>query len=153
VLTSAGITTGIDLALYIIEAQAGPALAGQVARRLVMYLRRGPNDPQMSPWLSHRNHLHPAVHRAQDALSESLSRDPSRRWTLPELAEVACVSPRHLSRLFKAHTGIGPLAYQQTLRMARVHDLQTQQPALTQEQVAQACGFASARDLRRALKK
>lgn len=153
VLTSAGITTGIDLALYIIEAQAGPALAAQVARRLVMYLRRGPKDPQMSPWLAHRNHLHPAVHRAQDAISDSLAQDPTRRWTLPELAQVACVSPRHLSRLFMEHTGIGPLAYQHTLRMARVRDLQTQQPALTQEQVADACGFASSRDLRRALKK
>jgi transcriptional regulator GlxA family with amidase domain len=78
VLTSAGITTGIDLALYLIEQYAGPELASRVARRLVMYQRRGPQDPQMSPWLAWRNHMHPAVHRAQDALS----RDPARAWTL-----------------------------------------------------------------------
>lgn len=149
VLTSAGITTGIDLALYIVEQTAGAALAAQVARRLVMYTRRGPNDPQLSPWLAHRNHMHPAVHRAQDAITQSLAQDPARRWSLPELADVACVSPRHLSRLFMLHTGISVVDYQQRLRMARARELLTQQPALTQEQLAQACGFGSARDFRR----
>lgn len=149
VLTSAGITTGIDLALYIVEQAAGAALAAQVARRLVMYTRRGPHDPQLSPWLAHRNHMHPAVHRAQDAIMQSLTQDPTRRWSLPELADVACVSPRHLSRLFMLHTGISVVDYQQQLRMARARELLAQQPALTQEQLAEACGFGSARDFRR----
>jgi transcriptional regulator GlxA family with amidase domain len=100
VLTSAGITTDIDLALYIVEQVASAALAGQVARRLVMYSRRGPHDPQLSPWRVHRNHMHPAVHRAQDAITTNLLKDPSLRRSLTDLAEVACVSPRHLSRLF-----------------------------------------------------
>ena len=149
VLTSAGITTGIDLALYLIEQEAGAELAARVARRLVMYQRRGTHDPQVSPWLAHRNHMHPAVHRAQDAITQSLAQDPARRWSLPELAEVACVSPRHLSRLFMLHTGISVLDYQQQLRMARAREQLAQQPALTQEQLAEACGFASARDFRR----
>lgn len=149
VLTSAGITTGIDLALYIVEQAAGAALAAQVARRLVMYTRRGPHDPQLSPWLAHRNHMHPAVHRAQDAITQSLAQDPARRWSLPELAEVACVSPRHLSRLFMLHTGISVLDYQQQLRMARAQELMAHNPSLTQEQLAEACGFGSARDFRR----
>lgn len=145
VLTSAGITTGIDLALHLIEVHAGPELAARVARRLVMYQRRGPNDPQTSPWLAYRNHMHPAVHRAQDALA----RDPARRWTLPDLAEEACVSARHLSRLFAQHAGIGVLAYQQQLRIARAKDLLAAVPPLSVEQVAERCGFASARDFRR----
>jgi transcriptional regulator GlxA family with amidase domain len=149
VLTSAGITTGIDLALYIVEQVANAALAAQVARRLVMYTRRGPNDPQLSPWLAHRNHMHPAVHRAQDAITHSLTQDPARRWSLPELADVAFVSPRHLSRLFMQHTGISVLDYQQQLRMARAQELMAHNPSLTQEQLAEACGFGSARDFRR----
>jgi transcriptional regulator GlxA family with amidase domain len=68
---------------------------------------------------------------------------------LAELATVGCVSPRHLSRLFMQHTGIGVVDYQQRLRMARAQELLAQQPALTQEQLAEACGFASARDFRR----
>jgi transcriptional regulator GlxA family with amidase domain len=149
VLTSAGITTGIDLALYIVEQVAGAALAAQVARRLVMYTRRGPHDPQLSPWLAHRNHMHPAVHQAQDAIAHRLSQDPARRWSLAELADTACVSPRHLSRLFMQHTGISVVDYQQQLRMARAQELLAHHPALTQEQLAEACGFSSARDFRR----
>jgi transcriptional regulator GlxA family with amidase domain len=149
VLTSAGITTGIDLALYIIEQVASAALAAQVARRLVMYTRRGQNDPQLSPWLAHRNHMHPAVHRAQDVIAHSMAADPTRRWALSALADVACVSPRHLSRLFMQHTGISVVDYQQQLRMARAQELLTHNPALSQEQLAETCGFGSARDFRR----
>lgn len=115
----------------------------------MLYTRRGPNDPQLSPWLAHRNHMHPAVHRAQDAIAQSLSQDPAHRWSLDELANVACVSSRHLSRLFMQHTGISVLDYQQQLRMARAQELMAHKPSLTQEQLAEACGFASARDFRR----
>jgi transcriptional regulator GlxA family with amidase domain len=145
VLTSAGITTGIDLALYIIEQVAGAALAAGVARRLVVYQRRGTHDAQLSPWLAHRNHMHAAVHRAQDAIA----RDPAHPWTLPTLAAVACVSPRHLSRLFSAHTGVSVVTYQQQLRIARAQALLAQHPTWSQEKVALACGFGSARDFRR----
>ncbi len=129
VLTSAGITTGVDLALYIVEQYAGPELAARVARRLVMYQRRAPQDPQVSPWLAWRNHMHPAVHRAQDALS----RDPARLWSLPDLAAEAHVSPRHLSRLFAYHAGIGVVAYQQQLRIARAKELLAAVPTLSVE--------------------
>lgn len=149
VLTSAGITTGIDLALYIVEQVAGSALAAQVARRLVMYTRRGPNDPQLSPWLAHRNHMHPTVHRAQDAIAQHMTQDLARRWSLTQLAEMACVSPRHLSRLFMQHTGVSVVDYQQQLRMARARELLAQRPNMRQEQLAEACGFGSARDFRR----
>lgn len=150
VLTSAGITTGIDLALYIIEQMAGAALAAQVARRLVLFMRRGPNEPQLSPWLAHRNHMHPVVHRAQDAIARLTTEEPVRRCSLLELADIACVSTRHLSRLFMQHTGISVVDYQQQLRMARARELTTHNPRLTQEQLAAACGYSSARDFRRA---
>ena len=148
VLTSAGITTGIDLALYLIEQEAGAELAARVARRLVMYQRRGTHDPQVSPWLAHRNHMHPAVHRAQDAVA----REPQRNWTLAELADVACMSPRHLTRLFAQHAGISVVVYQQQLRIARAKQLLAQH-GWPVERVAEACGFASARDLRRVWRK
>jgi transcriptional regulator GlxA family with amidase domain len=93
--------------------------------------------------------MHPAVHRAQDALTQHMAQDPTRRWSLTDLAELACVSPRHLSRLFMQHTGIGVVDYQQQLRLARARELLDQRPNLTQEQLAEACGFASARDFRR----
>ncbi len=150
VLTSAGITTGIDLALHIVQQVAGAELTGRLARRLVVYLRRGPQDAQLSPWLTHRNHLHPAVHRAQDHIVHTLKQAPETRWALAQLADVACVSPRHLTRLFMLHTGVSVLDYARELRLAHAHELRQHQPRLTQEQLALACGFGSARDLRRA---
>ena len=143
-LTSAGITTGIDLALYLIERHAGAELAARVARRLVVYQRRGGNDPQLSPWLAHRNHLHPAVHRAQDAIAQ----DPARSWPLDELAAQAHVSARHLTRLFAEHAGISVVGYQQRLRVARARELLAERH-LSVERVAELAGFASARDFRR----
>lgn len=144
VMTSAGVSTGIDLALHLIEQLATPGLAARVARQLVLYQRRGTHEPQTSPWLAHRNHMHPAVHRAQDAVTGA----PQRSWTLSELAHVACVSPRHLSRLFAQHTGISLVTYQQQLRIAHAKVLLAQQ-GWPVERVAEACGFGSARDLRR----
>lgn len=143
-LTSAGITTGIDLALYLIERHAGAELASRVARRLVVYQRRGGNDPQLSPWLAHRNHLHPAVHRAQDAIAQ----DPARSWSLDELAARVHVSARHLTRLFAEHAGISVVGYQQRLRVARASELLAEQQ-LSIERVAELAGFTSARDFRR----
>jgi transcriptional regulator GlxA family with amidase domain len=143
-LTSAGITTGIDLALHLIERHGGAELAAQVARRQVVYQRRAGHDAQLSPWLSHRNHMHPAVHRAQDAVAH----DPARAWTLDELAQVAHVSPRHLARLFAEHAGTSVVAYHQRLRIARARELLAD-PRLPVERVAELAGFASARDFRR----
>jgi transcriptional regulator GlxA family with amidase domain len=144
VLTSAGVTTGIDLALYLIERHAGADLAARVARRLVVYQRRSGHDQQLSPWLAHRNHLHPAVHRAQDAIAQ----EPARAWTLAELAARAHVSARHLSRLFAEHARIGVLAYQQHLQIAQARELLAD-GRLSVERVAELSGFNSARDFRR----
>jgi transcriptional regulator GlxA family with amidase domain len=145
VLTSAGITAGIDLALHLIEQHAGAALAARVARRLVVYQRRSAQDAQISPWLDHRNHMHPAVHRAQDAIAAA----PQKKWSLTALAQVACVSPRHLSRLFSLHAGLSVVAYQQQLRIERIRQLMLQHPQWSMERLAEAGGFASARDFRR----
>lgn len=114
VASSAGITAGIDLALHLIARDHGQTLAAAVAQVMVVYLRRGPDDPELSPLLARRNHLHPAVHRVQDALCA----DPSAAWSLGRMAEVACVTPRHLARLFRQHAGVTPHGYLQDVRFA-----------------------------------
>ncbi|QNM97993.1 GlxA family transcriptional regulator [Chitinimonas koreensis] len=144
VATSAGVTTGIDLALELIAAEAGPRTALEVARDMVVWLRRDGDAPQLSPFLAHRNHLHPAIHRVQDAISA----DPSRGWPLAEMARIACVSPRHLARLFREHAGIAPLDYRQQLQLAHVEPLLAD-AGRSLERIAEAGGFGSARDLRR----
>ncbi|WP_131196473.1 GlxA family transcriptional regulator [Lichenihabitans psoromatis] len=144
-LSSAGITAGIDLMLHLVAQLIGPACALAVARYLVVYLRRGGGDPQLSPWLEGRNHLHPVVHRAQDAIAG----DPARAWTLADLAAIAYASPRHLSRLFNDHAGMSLTDYINRLRVSLAREL-LGQTRLDLEHVAERSGFASARQLRRA---
>ena len=145
VYTSAGATTGVDLVLHLIAEDNGADLALEVARMLVVYFRRAGSDLQLSPWVLHRNHIHPALHRVQDAVI----RDHARNWTLADLAREACTSPRHLARLFQEHAGISPMTYVRKIRMAAakeiVHGSQHQL-----ERVAEMVGFSSGEQLRRA---
>lgn len=144
VSSSAGITAGIDLTLHLVAELAGPKLACKVAREMVVYMRRSGSDPQLSPWVSGRNHVHPAIHRVQDAIAA----DPSDDWSVERMASLACTSSRHLGRLFHEHAGAGPLDYLHRLRVTLARELLAQS-SLDMESVAQRAGFASARHLRR----
>lgn len=148
VYTSAGVTAGIDLALHIVAQTAGHACSASVARSLVVYLRRTGSDPQLSPWLTARNHLHPAVHRVQNAVIK----DPAQDWNVAQLADIACTSERHLTRLFREHTGDSLIDYIQRIRIALARDLLSQSP-FDMERVAEKSGFHSSRQLRRVWKK
>ena len=143
--TSAGITTGIDLMLHVVGQWIDPSCVAAIARYLVVYLRRGGADPQLSPWLEGRNHVHPAVHRVQDAIAA----DPARSWPVHALARIANVSDRHLARLFSEHVDMRISQYINRLRVARAHELLSH-TRLDMEQVAERAGFGSARQLRRA---
>lgn len=144
-LSSAGVTAGIDLMLHVVAQAAGHATALAVARYLLVYLRRGAADPQLSPWLEGRNHIHPAIHRAQDAVAA----DPARDWSVAQLAKVAGTSPRNLSRLFNEHTGASVTEYVNRIRIALARALVTGSQ-VDMEGVAERAGFASARQFRRA---
>lgn len=142
--TSAGITSGIDLALHLINRLCGPEKALAVAREMVVWFRRSGDDPQLSPWLRYRNHLHPAIHRAQDALTA----EPQRGWHLADIAAMAHVSPRHLTRLFQEHLGISVRDYLEQLRLAIAQQWLRQGRGV--EHAAIAAGFSSPRQFHRA---
>jgi transcriptional regulator GlxA family with amidase domain len=141
---SAGVTAGIDLTLHLVAELAGPRLACAVAREMVVYMRRGGADPQLSPWVSGRNHLHPALHRVQDAVAAA----PCDDWSVTRMASLACTSSRHLARLFHEHAGISPLDYLHRLRVTVARELLVQS-SLDMEAIAERSGFGSARHLRR----
>jgi transcriptional regulator GlxA family with amidase domain len=143
--TSAGVTAGVDLMLHVVSELAGHVCALAIARHLVLYLRRQGADPQLSPWLAGRNHLHPAVHRVQDAIISN----PASDWTLTRLAKIARISPRHLSRLFNEHANMNISTYINNLRVALVHQL-LKSSRMDMERIAERTGFASSRQLRRA---
>jgi transcriptional regulator GlxA family with amidase domain len=143
VITSAGIASGIDLALHLVAMRHGPAAAARVARDMVVYARRTGDESQSSAMLRYRWHLRDAVHRAQDRIDSHYA-EP---LLLSDLAAVVGVSERTLTRQFAESTGLTPLRYQQMLRIERAEHLIGH--GATVEAAAHAVGFADARMLRR----
>ncbi|HVJ61610.1 MAG TPA: helix-turn-helix domain-containing protein [Tahibacter sp.] len=141
--TSAGITAGIDLALHLIATLASPRLSAEVARELVVYLRRAPDDPALSPWIEGRNHMDARVHAVQD----HLIREPERDWSLDELARVGHMSVRTLTRRFREMAGASVHDYHARLRVALAR--QALAAGASVEAAAMQAGLGSARQLRR----
>jgi transcriptional regulator GlxA family with amidase domain len=142
VVTSAGVASGIDLALHLVAAEHGPAAAARVAREMVVYARRNGDEPQASVMLRHRAHLSDVVHRVQDLIDNRYT----DRLPLADLATASQVSERTLTRLFAASTGVTPLRYQQLLRVERAEHLIGH--GSTIEAAARAVGVEDARMLK-----
>lgn len=142
--SSAGITAGIDLALHLIGEECGEPLAASVAEDMVVYVRRSPNDPELSPFLAHRRHLHGAVHRVQNAISAS----PGKDWDMATLARVGHVTERHLLRLFLRNAGVSPLNYLRAIRLELARD--SLEHGASVARAAEISGFSSSLQLRRA---
>jgi transcriptional regulator GlxA family with amidase domain len=142
--SSAGVTAGIDLSLHLIAEVCGDDVAAATAQTMVVYLRRTPNDPELSPMLAHRHHIHPALHRAQDAVCER----PDAGWSLDTLAAAAHVTSRHLLRLFADHAAVSPMTYVEKIRLERARQALARGASVTR--AAEAAGFASDLQLRRA---
>ncbi|MFF5494076.1 GlxA family transcriptional regulator [Streptomyces aquilus] len=143
VITSAGIASGIDLALHLVAGRHGPAVAAKVARDMVVYARRNGHDAQSSAMFRHRSHLDDTVHHVQDLIDARFDQP----LPLPTLASAVGVSERTLTRLFTRATGLTPLRYQQTLRLERAQHLISH--GATLEAAARSVGFEDARMLRR----
>jgi transcriptional regulator GlxA family with amidase domain len=119
-------------------------VAATVARELVVYLRRSAADPALSPWVLYRNHIHPVVHKVQDAVS----RNPAAEWPAKRLADIAHTSERNLARLFAQHARCSPLDYVQRMRVGLARELLTQ-GQYSVDRVAEMAGFSSAHQFRR----
>ncbi|GAA3439828.1 GlxA family transcriptional regulator [Kutzneria kofuensis] len=143
IVTSAGIASGIDLALHLVATAHGPAIAARIAREMVIYARRNGDDRQASAMLRHRSHINDTVHRLQDHIDGHYT----ARLPLAELARAVGCSERTVTRLFTRATGLTPLRYQQLLRLERAEHLIGQ--GATVESAAHAVGFEDARMLRR----
>jgi transcriptional regulator GlxA family with amidase domain len=144
VASSAGISAGIDVALHLIAEECGEALVASVAEDMVVYLRRSPRDPELSPFHMHRRHLHTTVHRVQDAIITK----PDRDWDMASLAAVGHTTERHLLRLFVDHAYVSPLHYLRLIRLERAR--QSLEYGATVTRAAEVAGFRSGLQLRRA---
>ena len=142
--TSAGMTAGVDLGLALIENDLGAKIAKAVARKLVIYHRRGGGQSQFSTLLE----LSPKSDRIQAALA--YARDNLHKpLTVPDLAEAARLSPRQFSRAFHAETGQSPAKAIENLRVEGARNLM-EQSRHSIDVVARQTGFSDRDQMRRA---
>lgn len=145
--TSAGIASGVDLMLRIVEQLTDGRFAHKVARELVVYSRRDGISAQQSAFTQYRNHIHAGIHRGQDHVVEHIG----EKQSLAGLPEVACMSERNFTRTFRKETGTTVNAYINRIRREHIEQL-VKNPDLTRQQIAKRVGLESEKQVARILR-
>ena len=142
--TSAGVTAGIDLALAMVEEDLGHATALDVARQLVVFLKRPGGQSQFSSHLAAQATPPGPLRDLPEWIVANLAADLS----VERLAERAAMSPRNFARVFRRETGATPAKYVERARLDAARRC-LEDAALGLEEVASRCGFGSAEQMRR----
>ncbi|MBN9743421.1 AraC family transcriptional regulator [Amycolatopsis sp. A1MSW2902] len=145
-LTSAGASSGLDVALALVEEDVDPRLAHEIARELVLFVRRHEGHPQLS--LATR-----VARRRYDpvqAVYEAVVLEPAADHRLTTLARRVGISTRHLSRLCNRRVGLSPVRYVTSIRLEIVVDLLAAGETLAS--AARKTGIGSEGTLRRLLR-
>lgn len=144
VWTSAGVTAGIDLALALVEADCGHDVAMDVARELVVYLKRPGGQSQFSQLLRAQADDCAAFDELNLWIASNLAR---KHLTVECLAERACMSPRNFARLYKHKTGRTPAKAVEVFRLEAARRL-LEDSTRNLDQIATLCGFGDAERMR-----
>ncbi|MDR3704695.1 MAG: GlxA family transcriptional regulator [Paludibacteraceae bacterium] len=144
IYTSAGISTGMDMSLAMVEEDFGRDVAIMVARILVLYLKRPGNQSQYSNILKQQRVDHEPIKTIQDWILAHLSEN----ITVEILAEKALMSPRNFARVFLRETGITPAKYIEKLRLETARR-RLEETSLTLDEISNECGINNADGLRR----
>ncbi|WP_405622190.1 GlxA family transcriptional regulator [Streptomyces sp. NBC_00076] len=148
VSTSAGVTSGIDLALALVEEDLGRDAALAIARHLVVFLRRPGNQAQFSAQLSAQTAQREPLREVQQWITEH----PAADLTVESLAERASLSPRHFARAFRVETGTTPGRYVDRVRLEHARRL-LEDTSDGVEEVSRASGYGTPEAMRRAFVK
>ena len=143
IITSAGVTAGMDLALALIQDDHGDELARQVARWLVMFIHRPGGQSQFSERLAHPVSASSPLRAALDAIVA----DPAADHRLAVLADTCDLSDRHFRRLFVQATGTTPGHFVERVRVEAARDLL--EGGLPVATTASRSGFGSPETMRR----
>ena len=147
VFTSAGVTAGIDAALALVEEDLGRGTAAEIARSMVLFLRRSGGQSQYSRALMAQSEATDRLGDLITWIANHLSTDLS----VPILARRAGMSERSFCRKFKAETGYTPAAYVRAARLESARHLleTTNWPA---KRIADRSGFGSVDSLEYAIR-
>ena len=144
IYTSAGISAGIDLALAWVEEDCGAAIAQEVARELVLFLRRSGGQKQLSVSLSAQASEMKAIQELQVWITDNLR----KKLSIEVLADRVAMSVRNFERVFTREVGRTPSQYVLQARVEAVRQ-QLERTDRGLKQIADACGFGSADVMRR----
>jgi transcriptional regulator GlxA family with amidase domain len=148
VWTSAGVSTGIDLALAMVEEDHGAQLALEISRWLVVYLRRPGGQSQFSAPLAAQVAERDGIRKLLLWMSENVQADLS----VAALAQRASMSERTFARVFNAETRFTPAAYVERLRVdAARRTLESSKKSV--KQIARLCGFGTVETMHRAFRR
>jgi len=142
--TSAGVTAGMDLSLALVADDLGEEVALQIARWLVLFLRRPGGQAQFSSHVS-APAARPGLREVQLWMADHLDSD----LRVEALADRAKMSPRNFARAFRKETGMTPAAYVETLRLEMARQM-LESASGQIDQVAVECGFGTPETMRRA---
>jgi transcriptional regulator GlxA family with amidase domain len=145
VWTSAGVTSGMDLSLALVEEDLGRDVAAEIARWLVLFLQRPGGQAQFSRQLSAQLAERRPLRELQAWIADNLDAD----LRVEALADRAAMSPRNFARFFRRETGMTPAAYVEELRVERARQL-LEENADPVELVSARCGFGTPETMRRA---
>ncbi|MFF2995272.1 GlxA family transcriptional regulator [Streptomyces sp. NPDC057950] len=145
VSTSAGVTSGIDLALALVEEDLGRETALTVARHLVVFLRRPGNQAQFSAQLAAQTARREPLREVQQWITEH----PGEDLCVESLAARARLSPRHFARAFQSETGVTPGRYVDRVRLEHARRL-LEDTADGVAEISRACGYGTPEAMRRA---
>lgn len=145
VWTSAGVTSGIDLALAVVEEDLGRAVALELARGLVVFLVRPGGQSQFSTQLSVQVAERVEVRQVQYLVDA----DPGADWSVGRMAGRAGLSVRQFSRVFTAQVGCGPGRYVERVRLEWARR-RLEEGSASVEEIARGCGFGTGEALRKA---
>ncbi|MFI5959381.1 GlxA family transcriptional regulator [Cryptosporangium sp. NPDC051539] len=145
IATSAGVTAGIDLAIALVEEDYGRAAAHEIARLLVVFLRRPGNQAQVSLQLSAQVASSDPLREVQDWAVDNLAEDLS----VPAMAQRAGLSTRHFARAFTEQVGVTPGRYVDLIRLEAAQRMLTD-TADGVTRIARRCGYGSPEVMRRA---
>lgn len=142
VLTSGGVTSGIDLCLHMLRQDLGPAIANHVARRIVMAPRRDGGQAQFI-----ESAPLPPGDDVLSATQQWMLVHLDEPLTVAQMANRASMSPRHFHRRFLEGTGRTPLSWLHQQRIARTKEL-LETTDLTVENIASRVGLGTPANLR-----
>jgi len=142
-VTSAGVTAGIDLSLALVAEDHGPRTALAVAKRLVVFAQRQGGQSQFSPYLTAPADETSAVAKVQAHVMEHIG----ERFTVKQLADVAAMSARNFARVFVDETGVTPHEFVERARVDAARKL-LESSAAALKAIAYDCGFGTADRMR-----